>query len=91
MRFLPKANGFDAMDWLPFQQRYLAAPVNLAPAAREEPALPRTASVSETRIAGESLLQRWWFWALVAGAGAGVYAVAKGAGAGTSSINVEIR
>lgn len=103
MRYSPKAAGFDATDWLPFQQRYLredSKPLELAALApKGEPlAAPTPASSAITMAekqpdtkSGKSIFQRWWFWGLVAGAvGGGIYAVTQSGSRG-SSVNVEIQ
>lgn len=105
LRYSQKASGFEALDWLPFQQSFLreqpvasaepAQPVtlaSLAPASAENKSAPATMAekTPETR-SEKSIFQRWWFWGLVAGAvGGGVYALTQ-ANSRESSVNVEIQ
>lgn len=106
LRYSQKASGFEALDWLPFQQSFLreqvGAPVpetpqsvtlaSLAPASVENKSAPATMAqkIPETK-SEKSIFQRWWFWGLVAGAvGGGVYALNQ-ANSRKSSVNVEIQ
>ena len=96
VRYSPKAAGFEAMDWLPFQHKYLrpdATPelADLAPQsvknANEELNTPATQEVK----ADKTIFQRWWFWGIVAGAvGGGIYAITS-SNSRSSSVNVEIQ
>ncbi|MBI3542675.1 MAG: hypothetical protein HY075_05305 [Deltaproteobacteria bacterium] len=100
LHYLAKANGFDAADWLPFQQKFLrprAEPVAvaLAPVAREpDPIAPPVSAIetSATEPGDKPFFKRWWFWALVGSAAAGgAYAFSRAASRDSGSINVEIR
>jgi hypothetical protein len=94
MRFLARSRGFDAEDWLSFQQRYLrpAAALEerepvLSPVARED-AVPVAAPAGETPGGGgKPLLRRWWFWALVGSAAITAVALTSGAASEPDSAN----
>jgi hypothetical protein len=92
MRFLSRSRGFDAEDWLSFQQRYLrpaGAPPERALSEEREPVLSPVARDEDTRIStataatpgaeSKPLLRRWWFWALVASAAITAVALTSGA------------
>lgn len=95
LRYLEKASGFDALDWVPFQERYLrASKISLAPRPPLSPtsATPVAMSVAEDKPSARvPLLQRWWFWGIVAGAvGGGIYALTQSQ-SNTSNVDVEIQ
>lgn len=101
MRYQKKALGFDAIDWLSFQERFLRprlGNIALEP-MRELTALgsdPRS-SISEKPPSEASskprpIYSQWWFWTLLGGAAIGSYGLTRALRSGSSeSINIEIR
>lgn len=101
LRFLAKAGGFEATDWLAFQRAHLspddheqpAEPISLAPVPKpsQEPAREPAQTIS-AEVGSGSIFKKWWFWALVGGAGAGIFAVTQlTKGSPSGGINVEIQ
>ena len=100
LHYVPKAEGFDAMDWLAFQKRYLQIPqdISLAPTQAKRdlaniapPALDESNRLSAVdKLSSTPFYQHWWFWSLVGVAGAGIYALTRAASSRDSSLNVEI-
>lgn len=106
LRYSPKAAGFDATDWLPFQQRFLReeskslelaalTPKSIAASAQAHTSdSANSVSLAEKQPDAKnekSLFQRWWFWGIVAGAvGGGIYAVTQ-SGSKDTAVNVEIQ
>lgn len=91
LHYQAKASGFDANDWLPFQRKYLRPDLSLSAtlkAAPEPTAMLITAPPASKE--SSSILQRWWFWAIVGGVGASVYGIVRASERRSSSVNVEI-
>lgn len=101
LRYFSKAGGFDASDWLLFQQKYLrptANEISLAPTSVTEPQGTRnlaqlpanpalaTSVASVPNDAGSSIFGKWWFWTIVAaGLGAGAYGLVRATSGGNDS------
>lgn len=94
LHYMAKAGGFDAADWVPFQERYLRlSPINLAPEAHSPEPLGMTMANAEPQGAQKkipAIFQRWWFWTLLGTVGAGTYFLVNHSGGSSSSVNVEI-
>ena len=96
LHYLDKALGYDALDWIPFQERYLRGPkISLAPrpplpVSTPEPTVNTVAAV-ENIAPKMPLVKRWWFWGIVAAAvGGGIYALTQ-SGSNASNVDVEIQ
>jgi hypothetical protein len=95
LHYVVKANGFDATDWLPFQQRYLRSEpdLSLLSATGKTQNLPHVDENVATSTVSESssgrIWQKWWFWALVGGVGATAYVLTRQSTQHTG-MNVEI-
>ncbi len=107
MHYLAKAGGFDATDWLPFQQKFLRPGTDVAQTPSDPSLAPQPSAKSDgiplplaepgrsATMLGEtatpSIFKQWWFWALVGGAGAGAFALTRTGQHDSNSMNVEIR
>lgn len=103
LRYLRKAQAFDAVDWLPFQKRFLrpnqnTEAVDLAPHPHTADRLPAeqtlASSTAEADVThgGTAIYQKWWFWAALVGVGAGVFGIVQMTKSDSANrINVEIR
>lgn len=92
LRYLAKASGFDASDWLPVQRHFLR-PFSLAPVEHDSDLLKSEqtfSAISKSEVIAP-FYQKWWFWTLLGcGAGAGVYLFTQKSQE-TDRIRVEIR
>lgn len=93
-RYLEKAKGFDANDWLVFQRRFLRPAVqksDLAVPQKENVFFSSTTNqdFQPNLTSTELIFKKWWFWGSVVTIGVGSFVLLKKNN--ESAVHVEIR